>query len=265
MLNGEEKYARIKAHKSYRGYMLSIKKIITTLMLVLFVSANTVPAFAYDYKIEHIKPVKRNAFNQVNIMSDEAVILQHNLLKIAFNSNFNSKTAVVGERIDFSLKEGLTTIEGTRLLPEGTIICGVIQKIVKPKVFNRNAKVYMAFDKIIFPSGEVFEFCALPNTKDNVLKRSSWAAVGKAAAWTVGLFGVGAGAGAAIGSAASAAGTGCLVFGMPIGGGVGLLLGVITPGLHYKKKAGKKIVVELQSELVLPRLDCIKTKKECIN
>ena len=103
LLNAKEKYAKIKALKSYRGYMLSIKKIIATMMLILFASANTVPAFAYDYKIEHIKPVKRNAFNQVNIMSDEAVILQHNLLKIAFNSNFNSKTAVVGERVDFSL------------------------------------------------------------------------------------------------------------------------------------------------------------------
>ena len=244
--------------------MLSIKKIITTLTLVMFAYTNIAPSLAYDYKIEHIKPVKRNAFNQVNIMSDEAVILQHNLLKITFNSNFNSKNAVVGERIDFSLKNGLSTIEGTRLLPEGTIICGVIQKIEKPKVFNRNAKVYIAFNKVIFPSGETFEFCALPNTKDNVLKRSSWAAVGKAAAWTVGLFGVGAGAGAAIGSAASAAGTGCLVFGMPIGGGVGLLLGVITPGLHYKKKAGKSIIIELQNELVLPRLDCIKTKPNCI-
>ncbi len=243
--------------------MLSIKKIITVFILALFASANISPALAYDYKIERLKPVKRNAFNQVNITSDEAVILQHNLLKIAFNSNFNSKVAVEGERIDFSLKEGLSTVEGTRLLPEGTIICGVIQKIEKPKVFNRNAKVHIVFDRVIFPDGAVYEFCALPNYKGKVLKRSSWAAVGKAAAWTVGLFGVGAGAGAAIGSAASAAGTGCLVFGMPIGGGVGLLLGVITPGLHYKKKAGKTIIIELQNELVLPRLDCIKTNTDC--
>ncbi len=243
--------------------MLSIKKNITALILMLFISANVAPVLAYDYKIEHIKPVKRNAFNQVNIMSDEAVILQHNLLKIAFSSNFNSKTAVVGERIDFTLKDGLSTEEGTRLLPAGTVICGVIQKIEKPKVFNRNAKVHIVFNRVILPNGDVYKFCALPDNKEKVLKRSSWAAVGKAAAWTVGLFGVGAGAGAAIGSAASAAGKGCLVFGMPIGGGVGLLLGVITPGLHYKKKAGKTVVVELQNELVLPRLDCIKTQPDC--
>lgn len=243
--------------------MLSIKKIIAALILGLFISVNAIPAYAYEYKIEHLKPVKRNAFNQVNIMSDEAVILQHNLLKISFSSNFNSKTAVVGERIDFTLKDSLTTEEGARLLPAGTVICGVIHKIERPKVFNRNAKVHIAFDKVILPNGDTYKFCAFPNNKEGVLKRSSWAAVGKAAAWTVGLFGVGSGLGAAIGSAASAAGKGCLVFGMPIGGGVGLLLGVITPGLHYKKKAGKTIIIELQNELVLPRLDCINTQPNC--
>ena len=82
-----------------------------------------------------------------------------------------------------------------------------------------------------------------------MLKRSGWAATGKAALWTVGLFGVGAGVGAAIGAAASAVGTGCLAIGMPVGGGVGLITGSLTKGLNYKAKPGKTTYIELTEDL----------------
>ena len=87
------------------------------------------------------------------------------------------------------------------------------------------------------------------HAKEAVLKKSSWAAVGKASLWTVGLFGIGAGIGAAIGAAADAVGTGCLAIGMPVGGGLGLIIGSMTKGLNYNAKPGKTIYIELTEDL----------------
>lgn len=208
--------------------------------------------------IEHLQQYKESTVNIVKITPTAAIILPHNVLKITFNSDFNSKTVQCGDIIDFCLEEGLSTREGRCLLPPCTKITGTIKYIEKPKWMNRNAKVCIVFDKINLPDGRTIDICALPYAKNNELKKSTLGAVGKAAAYTVGMFGIGTGLGAAIGSAClghigNAVGVGAMAFGMPIGGGVGLLLGIFTPGLHYKVKAGTPIYIQLEQPLTLCR------------
>ena len=41
-------------------------------------------------------------------------------------------------------------------------------------------------------------------------------------------------------------------FGGSVGGGVGLLSGIVSPGLHYKAKKGEAIILELEDNLKLP-------------
>ena len=55
--------------------------------------------------------------------------------------------------------------------------------------------------------------------------------------------------GAAIGAAASAVGTGCLAIGMPVGGGLGLIIGSASKGLNYNAKPGKEIYIKLTQDL----------------
>ena len=54
-----------------------------------------------------------------------------------------------------------------------------------------------------------------------------------------------------IGAAASAAWTGCWM-GMAIGGGVGVIAALVTPGLHYKAKKGETIYIQLQEDFSIP-------------
>ena len=208
--------------------------------------------------IEHLEQHKDSTVNIVKISPTSIIIMPRNVLKITFNSDFNSKTVQCGDMIDFCLADGLFTREGRCLLPACTKIIGTIKYIEKPKWMNRNAKVCIVFDKINLPDGRTIDICALPYSKDNVLKKSTLSAVGKAAAYTVGMFGIGTGLGAAIGSAClghigNAVGIGAMAFGMPIGGGVGLILGAFTPGLHYKVKSGTPIYIELEQPLALCR------------
>lgn len=232
-----------------------------SIILILFFIQNIVFAdcsMEEPFIIEHLEQHKGSTVNIVKITPTAAVILPHNILKITFNSDFNSKTVQCGDIIDFCLEDGLSTREGRCLLPSCTKIIGTIKYIEKPKWMNRNAKVCIVFDKINLPDGRTINICALPYAKNNELKKSTLSAVGKAAAYTVGMFGIGTGLGAAIGSAClghigNAVGIGAMAFGMPIGGGVGLILGAFTPGLHYKVKAGTPIYIELEQPLALCR------------
>ena len=198
--------------------------------------------------IEHLPTYKGSSVNMVKISACGATIMANNVLKVTFSGDFNSKKVCPCDKISFILNEGLSTVEGRCLLPCGTQVIGKIQQVEKPKWMNRNAKVYMVFDELVLPNCKKIPMCARVYSKDCVLKASSWKAVGKAAGYTVGLFGVGSGLGAAIGTAGKAS-IGCMTYGMPIGGGVGLLAGTITPGVHYKAKEGKAIYIQLVQDL----------------
>ena len=43
-----------------------------------------------------------------------------------------------------------------------------------------------------------------------------------------------------------------LIIGGSIGGGVGLVSGVVSPGLHFKAKKGEKLILEVQDNLKVP-------------
>ena len=230
-----------------------LKKLLNTIML-FFLMFNFQSAFANQnlYRLEHLPQYKKTNTTIVKITADKVIIPANNAIEITFNSYFNSKQAQQGDIIDFSLPNGLSTMEGTCLLPCGTKIIGCITCIEKPRVFNRNAKVYVIFREILLPNGCTLPLTAYPFDKDNALKTSSLAAAGKAAAYTAGFFGVGSGLGAWIGSGSHAASHGVFYFGMPIGAAAGLLTGIITPGLHYRAKCGKKIHIRLEECLIIP-------------
>ncbi len=204
---------------------------------------------SYQGKVEHLSTYKKTAINTVNIYDKKSTINKGNVMKIAFAENFSTKTAQMGDNVVFVLKKDLKTQEGRMLLPAGTKIVGTVDELSRPKNWNKNATVKIGLGEVILPDGQKGSISAQINTKNAVLKRSSWAAVGKASLWTVGLFGVGAGVGAAIGAAASAVGTGCLAIGMPTGGGLGLIIGSATKGLQYKAKPGKTIYIQLTEDL----------------
>lgn len=231
------------------------KLLFIILLFICFINVQNSNAqnIQEPYTLEHLQQNKKTNTTTVKITADKAIILANNVIQITFNSYFNSKNAKEGDIVDFSLPNGLSTIEGTCLLPCGTKIIGCIRCIEKPKVFNRNAKVYIIFREVLLPNGCTIPLIGYPFDKDNALKASSWAAVGKAAAYTVGFFGVGSGLGAWIGSGSNAASHGVFYFGMPIGATVGLITGVITPGLHYRAKCGKKIYMRLEDCLIIQK------------
>ena len=212
---------------------------------------NTIAAGEKIIKVETLPKIKNVSSNIVNITENKMIIPKGDVFKVAFMQDFTTKNLKEGDKISFNLPNGLSTQEGRLLLPCGTQIVATVKSYIPPKMFNKNAKVMLDFHEILVPNSQACSMGACVYGKYNALQRSGWATFAKPAIWTVGMFGVGAGVGAGIGAAAHAVGIGCFAIGMPVGAGAGLIIGLVTPGLHYKAKAGKEIPIMLTQDMVL--------------
>lgn len=227
-----------------------MKKILSLLLLTVFISANYGLAET-DQVMEHLqqsKKVAKKAPTNLVLKSDsETKVMEYNVLEVTFAQDFSSKTAQEGDKVQFLLNEGLATNEGTVILPQGTILNATILGVQKPKSFNRSGKVTLKFESFQTPDGNEIPVSAKLFKKD-FLSRGKLNALGKGLGTTLGATAVGVGAGCGIGVAAGAVVIGGLAIGLPIGIAVGAVAGFVTPGLHYKAKAGDKIQLQLTSD-----------------
>ena len=105
---------------------------------------------------------------------------------------------------------------------------------------------FLAF---VTPDGKNIPIDADLFNKRGYLSRGKLNAMGKGIGTTLGLGGVGVAAGCGIGIAAGAVIVGGFAIGLPVGIALGALLGGVTPGLHYKAKAGDKIIIQLTDDV----------------
>lgn len=237
-----------------------MKKLLSLLILISL----TTPAFATPCNIqeqviseEQLFSDKSEECSKVIVTNQRNILCAGNIIKVAFDCPYHSDKSKAGDKITFSLLESLYTQEGTLIFPANTKFCATVIKIVKQRVPNKNARVYLKFDSIMFPEGGAYEFSAKPYTKDSSLKEGPWMTTGKLAASTVGLGAIGAGAGVGFAFIPNPAkiGTG-LAIGIPIGASVGFILGLITPGLKYHAKAGEQIQVITCKDMAFPKQEC---------
>ncbi len=196
--------------------------------------------------IEHLN-VKKNAPNDtVKITNKRNIIVSGNVLEVAFSDKFKSEAAKSGDIVKFVNPQDICTEEGTLLIPANSVFSGKVLSIQDPKWFNKNARAYIQLTEICTPDGKTIDLNAKPFYKDYALKEGPWMTAGKVALYTVGLGAVGTGAGVGFAFIPNPAeiGTG-IAIGTPIGAGVGLILGLVTPGLKYHAKAGEQIYVIL--------------------
>ena len=239
------------------------KKVISLLSIFSIISLNSIPAIANccekTVAIEHLDVHKDAPCNVVTITNLRKVIEKGNVLQFAFDEKFFSKCAKAGEYVNFVVPQALYTCEGTMLLPCGTKIVAEITNVEKPKWFNKNARVSLIFRKIVLPDNTCIDIKARPFTKDCKLKEGPWTTAGKLtlSTLTMGAVGAGAGVGFAFIPTPAKIGTG-LAIGIPIGCSVGLVLGLVTPGCHYKAKKGETVYALLIDEMSICNSQCSK-------
>ena len=196
--------------------------------------------------IEHLN-MKKNAPNHsVKITNKRNIVLSGNVLEVSFTDKFRSEMASAGEIVKFIAPQDICTEEGTVLFPANSVFSGKVLEVVPQKWFNKNARVYIQLTEVCMPDGKKVDLNAKPFYRNYALKEGPWMTAGKIALWTVGLGAVGTGAGVGFAFIPNPAeiGTG-IAIGTPIGAGVGLITGLVTPGLKYHAKAGEQIYVIL--------------------
>ena len=195
---------------------------------------------------EHLNVSKKAESNEVVITNVRNIIKEGNVLEIAFNEQFKSKLHAAGDQITFTNPADIVTEEGTLLFPAGSTFYGSVLEIKDPQWFNKNARVYAQITKVVTPCGKTVDLNAKPFYKNYELKEGPWMTAGKIALYTVGgaAVGTGAGVGFSFIPDPDKVGTGVAI-GTPVGAGLGLITGLITPGLNYNAKQGEEIQVIL--------------------
>lgn len=232
------------------------RRLLSGILLTSLFTLNMLPIEASGCdsccRIEHLDVHKDAPCNEVVIKNLQRTVREGNVLEFAFNDGFYSKCQKAGDVVHFTVPESIYTCEGTLILPAGAKVIAEVTKIEKPKIFNKNARVSLAFRKILFCDNTCIDIKARPFTKDCKLKEGPWMTAGKLLLSTIGLGAIGAGAGVGFAFIPNPAkiGTG-LAIGIPVGAGVGLITGLITPGLHYRAKCGERVYAVLLDEFTV--------------
>ena len=204
------------------------------------------------------KTSSKAASSSVSETENYYIICKGNVIKIAFECKFLSECAKEGDEIYFYVPKDIMTECGTIVIPMGSRFCGHIRGIYPQKKFNKNARVYLNLTTLALPDGTELEVKAKPFGKDFSLVENGWMTAGKIAGSTVGLGAIGTGTGVGLAfipkphKIAIGAGTG-----VAIGCFIGLVTGLVTPGLKYHAKQGEEIKIILCDDLWIPK-ECLK-------
>jgi len=204
--------------------------------------------------VEHLDVNKKAPCDEVKITNLRNIVLEGNVLEVAFDCKFKSKEHKAGDIVYFVNEEDICTKEGTLIIPANSKFSGQVLEIKDPQWFNKNARVYVQLTCVEFPGGKKFAMCAKPFYKNYELKEGPWMTAGKLALYTLtgGAIGTGAGVGFAFIPDPNKIGTG-IAIGTPVGAAVGLITGLVTPGLNYNAKEGEEIYVILLEDMSLSK------------
>lgn len=239
-----------------------MKKLIL-LTLFFFILFNTVALAESNIEKEQILRTEHMfcedgaLSNEVIITNIRNIICKGNIFKVAFECKFWSECAKAGDRINFNVPESIYTQEGTLLIPAGSKVVATVLKIEKQRIPNKNAKVFLKYECLILPDGTAVVMYGKPLTEDGALKESPWMTAGKLSAYTLGLGVVGAGAATGFAFIPHPLRLGvAYAIGIPIGTTIGLITGLVTPGLKYHAKAGEVVTIILCDNLCLKKQCC---------
>ncbi len=196
--------------------------------------------------VEHLKVSKKAECDEVKVTNRRNIIMEGNVLEIAFDERFKSVEHQAGDVFTFYNKEDIVTEEGTLVIPANSKFYAKVLEIQEPKWFNKNARVYVQTCKVVLPDGQQVALNSKPAYKNYELKEGPWQTAGKLALYTVAGAGVGTGAGVGFGFIPSPERVGRgIAIGTPVGAAVGLVTGLVTKGLNYDAKSGEEIYVIL--------------------
>lgn len=169
-------------HHTNRPFRSIVPKCCSLLLASFLLSSNT-PVFATDLvplrppsneasqrtplqQLEQqplIPPPEdptRNTASFLTVQTGTQKVPAGTMLSITFNTLLDSRVTNVGDPFIVYLTDNFTstTPDGRYpkvILPSGTTIRGRVSKVTRPSFFSRGGSLFLAFDHIVLPSGEL--------------------------------------------------------------------------------------------------------------
>ena len=239
-----------------------MKKLLSVILIINVFLAGVLPSFAGDCGCcENLSGTgviydanKKAPCNSIGETENYYILYKGNVIKAAFEYKFMSECVQEGDCVYFYVPKDIRTTCGELVIPMGSKLTGFVRGVANQKKFNKNARVHLSINKLILPDCTEVEVKAKPFSKDFSLVENGWMTAGKIAASTVGLGAVGAGTGVGLAfipkphKIAIGAGSG-----VAIGCFIGLVTGLVTPGLKYHAKAGEEINIIFCDDACIPK------------
>lgn len=96
-------------------------------------------------------------------------------LTIAFNNQMDARITEAGEPFTATLTEDFLHNAGGYervILPKGSIIRGRVSKINRPSFFSRGGAIYLDFDHVVLPSGELLPLDLNLSTTNTIVNKN---------------------------------------------------------------------------------------------
>ena len=97
-------------------------------------------------------------------------------MTIAFNTGMDSRMTTMGEPFNAFITEDFTVRGdngGSRVvLPVGTIVRGRVNEVKRPSLFSRGGAIYLAFDHVVLPSGELLPLTLNLSTENTIVNKA---------------------------------------------------------------------------------------------
>ncbi len=97
------------------------------------------------------------------------------MLTVAFNTTMDSRVNNVGDPFNAYLTQDFTVKgdQATRrvVLPAGTTVRGRIQEVKRPSFFSRGGAIFLSFDHVVVPSGELLPLTLNLSTENTMVNK----------------------------------------------------------------------------------------------
>lgn len=176
------------------------------------------------------------------------------VMRVRMSDTISSKTAKVGDTFRTTLTEAVRSDSGVLVMPEGTIVTGRIDTVVKAKKGGDPGQIGVSFVSVRLPNGSTRAINGSLtdlNTKDAKSDNESTASGDKMKNRKIIFIGGGAGGGAVLG-AAIGGGKGALIGGL-IGAGAGYLGEKLTKGEEAEVKSGTEFGIYLNQNVSMAK------------
>lgn len=241
---------KFSPHRVIPGLLVASLLVQPFLMPVEAASQSTSPVL----KGSVIKTKKNRAIPTVN-EDDIKVVEPGSTVDMVISTSISAGLNSSGDEFYGKVSSDYL-VDDKVVIPKGTIIHGLVEKLVDPKRMGRNGYINTRFDYMITPDGREISIDGNNTTKDGKIASVS-KVVGRAAGYTA----VGGIAGAVMalkfgGVAAVAASNGyVLAGGAAAGGVVGLTSAMLTKGKSAMIQPGAEIRVKITDDLRLPTVN----------